>query len=130
MTMNDTLAVAMNNMLNAEKIGKGECLIRPNSRVTKAVLDIMKEKRFIADYEVVKDGKGDIIRVLLNGNINRCGVVKPRFSMANAEFEKFEKRFLPAKDMGYLIVSTSKGIMTHVDAREKSIGGKLLAYVY
>ena len=130
MTMNDTLAVAMNNMLNAEKIGKSDCLIKPNSKVTRAVLDIMKEKKFIADYEIIKDGKGDFIKVLLNGNINRCGVVKPRFSMTKAEFEKFEKRFLPAKDLGYLIVSTSKGIMTHADAREKAIGGKLLAYVY
>ncbi len=50
--------------------------------------------------------------------------------MTTEEFEKFEKRFLPAKDFGFLILSTSKGIMTHLAAKEKSIGGKLLAYVY
>ena len=44
--------------------------------------------------------------------------------------EKFEKRYLPAKGFGLIIVSTSKGLMTHVDAEEKNIGGKMIAYCY
>jgi len=46
------------------------------------------------------------------------------------EYEKWEKRFLPAFDFGLLIVSTSQGVMTHKEAREKGIGGRLIAYVY
>ena len=41
-----------------------------------------------------------------------------------------EKRYLPAKDFGILIMSTSKGIMTHYDAKKKNLGGKLLSYCY
>ena len=66
----------------------------------------------------------------LIGNINKCGVVKPRFSLTKKNYENFEKRYLPAKDFGFLIVSTPKGIMIHKEALEKGMGGKLLAYVY
>ena len=55
-------------------------------------------------------------------------------AVANAwisnKFEKFERRYLPAKDLGILFVSTPKGIMTHYDAKAKKLGGKLLAYCY
>lgn len=46
------------------------------------------------------------------------------------EFEKFEKRYLPAKNMGIIMVSTSQGITTHRMAKEKKSGGRLIAYCY
>ena len=46
------------------------------------------------------------------------------------DFEKYEKRFLPAKDFGIIIMTTPQGIMTHIEAKKKSTGGKLLAYCY
>jgi small subunit ribosomal protein S8 len=45
-------------------------------------------------------------------------------------FEQWEKRFLPAKDFGILLVSTPKGIMSHKEAYRHETGGRLLAYVY
>ena len=63
-------------------------------------------------------------------NINDCGVVKPRFSFKVKDLEKFEKRYLPAKGMGILIVSTSKGYLTHEEAKKQNIGGRLIAYCY
>jgi small subunit ribosomal protein S8 len=68
--------------------------------------------------------------VKLLGRINRCGVIKPRFAAKVADLEKWEKRFLPARNFGVLIMSTSRGVMAHSDARSQSIGGQLLAYVY
>ena len=50
--------------------------------------------------------------------------------MKKEEFEKFEKRFLPAQDFGILILTTNQGVMTHKEAKERKIGGRLLAYVY
>ena len=57
-------------------------------------------------------------------------VIKPRYAVKSDEYEKFEKRYLPAQGMGILIVSTSKGMMTQVQAREQRLGGRLIAYVY
>jgi small subunit ribosomal protein S8 len=130
MAMNDTLAVALSNLLNAERIGRKDCLVHPISKVTKAVLDIMNKEGYIGSYEETDDGKGGILKINLLGAVNKCGVVKPRFSVKKDGYEKFEKRYLPAQDFGLIIVSTPKGIMTHMEAKEKGLGGRLLAYIY
>jgi small subunit ribosomal protein S8 len=46
------------------------------------------------------------------------------------EFEDWEKKFLPSRDVGLLVVSTSSGVLSHKEAGEKHIGGKLLAFIY
>lgn len=128
--LNDPLANMMSLMLNNELIGKQECLIKPISKLTKEVLKVMKEKGYVGDFKEVEDSRGNYIRLSLIGSINKCGVIKPRYSVKSKDFEKFEKRYLPAKDLGIIVVSTQKGIMTHYDAKSKKIGGKLLAYCY
>lgn len=128
--LNDPLADTMSLILNCESIGKMECTLRPISKIIKELLKVMKENNYIADFKETEDGRGNHIQLHLNGNINKCGVIKPRYSVKNTDFEKFERRFLPAKDFGILLVSTPKGIMTHHDAKSKKTGGKLLAYCY
>jgi len=128
--MHDTLASALSNILNAEKVGKGFCIVKPFSKMLKEVLTIMNQKGYLGSFEVIDDGRGKMIKINLIGKVNRCGAIKPKFSVTKDGFEKFEKRYLPAKGFGILIVSTSKGLMSHTEAIEKKIGGKLIAYVY
>ncbi len=128
--LNDTLATALSAVLNKEKVGKKECVIRPSSKIIKIVLQIMNENNYIGSFEEVATQKGNFLKVNLLGNINKCGAIKPRYSVKNEEYEKFEKKYLPAKDFGIILMSTSKGIMTHTEAKKKNIGGKLIAYCY
>ena len=128
--LNDPLADAMSLMLNNEAIGRQDCLLKPSSKLMKELLKVMKDNGYIADFKEFEDGRGNYIQLTLNGGINKCGVIKPRYSVKNNEFEKFERRFLPAKDFGIIFVSTPNGVMTHYDAKTKKIGGKLLAYCY
>lgn len=128
--IHDTLAPALSNIMNAEKIGREFCIAKPFSKMLKEVLTIMNNKGYIGSFEVIEDGKGKIVKINLLGKVNKCGAIKPRFSVKRDGFEKFEKRYLPAKEFGILIVSTPKGIMSHNDAFEKKLGGKLIAYVY
>lgn len=130
MSLNDSLSNALSKIINAEKIGKRECFINPVSRIIKHVLILMKENRYIGDFEEIDSANGNFIKLNLIGKINKCGTIKPRFSVTKDNFEKFEKRYLIAKGFGILIISTSQGIMVHEDAKKKGIGGKLLAYVY
>ena len=102
----------------------------PSSKIIKRVLDIMKNNKYIGDFEEIKSGRGDSVKINLLGNINKCGVVKPRYNVKKSQFEKFEKRYLLARGMGILILSTPEGIMAHEDAKKKHIGWKLLAYCY
>ncbi|MBI4983278.1 30S ribosomal protein S8 [Candidatus Woesearchaeota archaeon] len=127
---NDPLAATLAKILNAEKVGKREVLVKPTSKLIKEVLTIMNEHNYLGSYEEIEDGKGGVLKINLLGNINKCGVVKPRFSTKHNNFEKWEKRYLPSKDFGVIVVSTSLGIMTHYQAKDKKVGGKLLAYCY
>lgn len=128
--LNDPLADTMSLILNNESIGKSECLLKPVSKIIKEVLRVMKENGYIGSFKEVEDSRGNYLKLSLIGNINKCGVVKPRYSVKQNNFEKFERRYLPAKDIGILFVSTPKGIMTHYDAKTKKTGGRLLAYCY
>lgn len=130
MTLNDPLANVLSNIWNAEKIGKPDCTAKPASKIITQVLDILKAKHYIGAYEIIKDNKGNIIKINLLGKVNKCGAIKPRYPVQYTNYEKYEKRYLPAKDFGVIVVSTSKGIMTHEEAKEKKLGGKLLAYCY
>jgi small subunit ribosomal protein S8 len=127
---NDPLAAALVKVLNAERVGKRDVVIKPASSIIKRVLTIMNEQGYIGSFEEVEDGKGNVLRVQLLGNINKCGVIKPRFSTAKDGFEKWEKRYLPAKDFGIILVSTPQGLVTHLAAKEKQTGGRLVAYCY
>lgn len=128
--LNDPLANTMSLILNNELIGKSECLIKPGSKIIKDILKVMKDNGYIGDFKESEDSRGNYIKLNLNGSINKCGVIKPRYSVKSNEFEKFERRYLPAKDIGILFVSTPNGIITHYDAKSKKTGGRLLAYCY
>lgn len=127
---NDPLAAALSKILNAERVGKREVLIKPASKLLKEVLNILNEHNYLGSFEEIDDEKGGVLKVNILGNVNKCGAIKPRFSSKHNNFEKWEKRYLPAKDFGLLIVSTPQGIMAHNLAKEKKTGGKLLAYCY
>lgn len=127
---NDPLAATLGKIMNAERVGKREVLVKPASKLVKQVLSILNDHQYVGMFEEIEDGKGNLLKVYLLGNINACGVVKPRFPVKYRLFEKWEKRYLPAKDFGVILVSTSQGLMTHLEAKEKKLGGALVAYCY
>jgi small subunit ribosomal protein S8 len=126
----DPLNDAMSQIKNAQEGGKTECTIRPSSKLIGRVLKVMQDGNYISQFEYMEDGRGGKFRVVLNGNINKCGVIKPRFNVKMTNLEKYESRYLPAQDFGILIMTTTKGVITHSQAKQFGIGGRLLAYVY
>ena len=130
MSMNDPLAAGLSKLMNATRAGKTQVEIVPASTFAERVVEILKTHEYVADYIIEEDPRGRRMLINLNDQINEVGPIKPRFSVTTEEFEKFEKRFLPARDFGFLIVSTSKGLMTHTDAKTLGIGGRLIAYCY
>ncbi len=126
----DPLSDALSILKNAESIGKPECTISPASKLIGSVLKVMTDKGYIGEFEFIDDGKSGLFKVQLKGKINKCGVIRPRHAVKNIEFEKWEKRFLPARGFGLIILTTPDGVMAHYEARENGLGGQLLAYVY
>ncbi len=126
----DPLANALSKIQNYERARKREVTFAPASKLIGEVLRIMQEEGFVGDFELIDDGKAGKFRVALHGKINGCGVIKPRHPTKKGEYEKWEKRYLPAAGFGLLVMSTQKGVMTHKKAMELGLGGRLLAYVY
>ncbi len=130
MTLNNTLANMMSIIYNAEKARKTECSVSPYSKKMERLLVILKANGYIADFKVKHDTAAVGFCIMLNGKINKCGAISPNFNVKKDGFERFEKQYLPAKGFGLLIVTTTKGIMTHDEAKEKGLGGRLIAYCY
>ena len=130
MVMMDTLANALATIMNNEMRGHSECLIYPASKLIARVLRVMQQYGYIGEFEYIDDKRSGKFRVQLLGRINKCGVIKPRFPVKWKEIEEWERKYLPARDVGILIISTSKGVMSHIEAKRLRVGGVLLAYVY
>ena len=128
--LNDPLANVLSHINNFAKLGRNEVTVMNNSKFIRIVLQLLNSHSYVGSYEEIEDGKGKLLKINLLGNINNIGVIKPRFNVKHDNYEKFEKRFLPAKDFGVLLVSTSKGLMTHSDAKAQKLGGRLICYCY
>ncbi len=125
----DILSDVLVTIKNADLIGKTSAVV-PASKLIGNVLKLLTEKGYLNNYEFSDNGKGGEFIISLNGRINSCGAIKPRFSVKLKDMETHEARYLPAKDFGILILTTPYGVMNNDQAREASTGGKLLAYVY
>ncbi|MHA1607635.1 MAG: 30S ribosomal protein S8 [Candidatus Freyarchaeota archaeon] len=126
----DPLADALSNILNNERVGKKEVIINIASRLVGNVLHVMQKYGYIGEFEHIDDGRAGKFRVQLLGRINRCGVIKPRFPVKFKEIDEAERKYLPGQGIGILILTTPEGVMSHYEAKEKRIGGRLLAFVY
>ena len=125
----DILSDVLVTIKNADLLGKTSAVV-PASKLIGNVLKLLTEKGYLNNYEFNDNGKGGEFIISLNGRINSCGAIKPRFSVKLKDMETHEARYLPAKDFGILILTTPYGVMNNDQAREASTGGKLLAYVY
>lgn len=126
----DTLANGLTTIINNETRNKRECIISPASKLLGGVLRAMQLNGYIGEFEFIDDGRSGKFKIQLLGRINRCGAIRPRFPVKVDEIEQWEKKFLPSRDVGLLVISTPRGTLSHREAQEKRIGGRLLAFVY
>jgi small subunit ribosomal protein S15Ae len=85
---------------------------------------------YIGEFEVVDDRRSGKIVVHLNGRLNKTGVISPRFDVQYKDYEKLVNNLLPSRQFGFIVLTTSYGIMDHEEARRKHTGGKVLGFFY
>lgn len=120
----DIISDILNEMMNAKKANKTFIETTRFSKLLIKILEMMKSYGYI-EYKL-EDGK---LRITLK-EITECRSIKPRYTVAKKDVEKYVRKFLPARNYGYILISTSKGLMTHQEAQENKIGGSLIAYFF
>ncbi len=133
MSKNDNISNSLLKLNKCIELGRKEVELYPASSLLVNIFDLLKEKGFIGSYDLEETSRGNKITVNLIGKINKIKSIKPRFPVSlngDNDYESFERRYLLAKDFGLLLVSTSKGLMSHIDAKDKNLGGRLIAYCY
>jgi small subunit ribosomal protein S15Ae len=120
----------LNSINNAERRGRRQVMVRPCSKVVIKFLSVMQKHGYIGEFEIVDDHRSGKIVIQLNGRLNKCGVVSPRFDIKLSEIERWVTNLLPSRQFGYLVLTSSAGIMDHAEARRKMVGGKILGYFY
>jgi len=95
------------------------------------VLDcILTRLGYIGEFEEIDDHRSGKIVIQLNGRLNKCGVISPRFNIRLPDLENWVNQLLPARSIGYVVLTTSAGIMDHEEARRKHVAGKILGFFY
>jgi len=122
----DILADTLNGIMNAQRRKKESIVVNKYSKFVLNVLEIAKKEGYINNFEV-KDKK---LKISFGEKLNKCQAIKPRYFVDKESIEKYLRRYLPARDFGFVIVSTNKGLLTHKEAAEKKIGGCVIAYFY
>ncbi len=120
----DIVVDGLNQIMNAKRAKKKELVLRKHSKLLRNILDIARDAGFL-EYEV----DGNEIKIKIR-DLNAIRAIKPRFTVPVKKINFYVRRFLPAKDFGFVVVSTNKGLVKHYEAEEKNLGGCLIAYMY
>ena len=123
----DIVADALNMMRNAKKARKEIVKVNRTSKLLIEILKIMKQNKAVKKYKI--DLKNKFVEITL-GDFMECKAIKPRFTVKKDQIEKYKRRYLPARNIGAIIISTNKGLMTHEEAFDEGTGGSLIAYFY
>ncbi len=133
MVVIDPLSNALSAIMNNEMRGRKEAVVTPASKLIAMVLRVMQKYGYVGEFEHIDDGRWGKIKIQLLGRINKVGVIKPRTPIKYRELRQMPqwlRKYLPSRDIGTLIISSSEGVLSHYEALDKRIGGVLLAYVY
>ncbi|MCA9292762.1 MAG: 30S ribosomal protein S8 [Phycisphaerales bacterium] len=129
--VNDTIADMLTRIRNAARNEQKEvkCL---NSKVCRGVAEILQSEGYINGFDVVEDGRQGLIRVKLKYG-PRGETVLHRLDRVSKPgcrvYKKVDDLSRPMQGLGIAIVSTSHGVMSDRQCREKRIGGEVLAFV-
>lgn len=132
MVINDPIADMLTRIRNANQMRANEVKV-PASKMKIEIARILKEEGFINDYQIKMDNIQDIIILNLKYGPKKEQVIRGLKRISKPGLRVYAKATdIPRvlNGLGIAIISTSKGVITDKEAREKSLGGEVLAYIW
>ena len=130
MVMTDPIADYLTRIRNAN-MAKHDSVEIPASNIKKSISEILKREGFIRDYEVTDDNKQGMIKIFLKFGPNGERVISGLKRISKPGL----RNYVSAEDLpkvlnglGIAIVSTSAGVITDKEARQKGVVGEGIAY--
>lgn len=132
MNTTDPIADMLTRIRNANN-AKYESVEIPASNMKKQIAQILVDEGYIKSFNVIDDGKQDVIKVFLKYGPNKSKVLQGLKRISKPGLRTYVgKEEIPQvmRGLGVAIVSTSKGVMTDKAARKENVGGEVLAFVW
>ena len=131
MSRTDLISDVFTIIRNAS-ILKKETVNVPSSSVVMAIAQILKNEEYIEDFKLIEDKKQGTLRIYLKYNSGKP-VINNLKRISKPSLRLYVNRHeIPSvlRGRGFALVSTSQGILTDKEAREKKVGGEVLGYVW
>ena len=132
MVMTDPIADMLTRIRNANQM-KHLTVLVPASKIKLEILNVIKNEGYIEDVEFVEDGKQGEIKVTLKYTDKKERVIKGIRRISKPGLRVYAKSTEMPKvlnGLGVAVVSTSNGVMTDREARQKNLGGEVIAYIW
>ena len=128
--VNDPIADMLTRIRNANAMRR-ETVVIPTSTVKTAILAVLKNEGYIADFAATDGVKSETtVTLKYNGNERVIRGLKRISKPSLHVYAKAEELPQVLNGLGVAIISTSKGIMADRDARKNKLGGEVVAYVW
>lgn len=131
--VNDTISDMLTRIRNANMV-KHQIVQIPSTKMSLAIAEILKEEGYIKNFESYSENNKKYLLISLKYlGKSRQSVISTikRISKPGLRVYKNSKELPKVLDnLGIAIISTSKGVMTNLKAKELGIGGEVLCYIW
>jgi small subunit ribosomal protein S8 len=132
MQITDPIADMLTRIRNAGS-ARHETVDVPNSKMKKAIAEILLEEGYIKSFQLIDDGTQGVIRITLKYLPGKEKAIQGLRRVSKPGLRVYagaEELPQVLRGLGIAIISTSKGIMTDKKARAQHVGGEVLAFVW
>lgn len=124
----DPIANMFSTIKNNMAAGNEQAIV-PHSKIKVDILNILEKKNIISGYEILEEKTRKMVKILIRKNQTLCHL-KRISKPGRRVFIKSSDIKAPLSGLGFVIVSTSKGILTGSEARKIGVGGELICEVW
>ncbi len=127
----DPIADFLTRIRNAVK-AKKKVVDIPSSKMKVGLAEILKANKFIKDYNVVEDGKQNVLRVHLQ-YVNGVPSITGMRRISTPGLKRYVgKEKLPRvlNGLGIAVLSTPKGLLSDKQAKREAVGGEVICHVW